>query len=727
MTTIAADTQRHKDQIEALANGWHDNPFGFLGLHASGKARVVRVFVPTARRVSLVGARGQLLTECERVHHTGLFIGVMPPRKRRYVLHIVHHDGREETREDAYRFAPRLGALDLHLLGEGNDRRIYEKLGAHCCTLDRVPGVCFAVWAPNASRVSVVGDFNGWDGRCHVMRRYVGTGYWELFVPQLGAGSRYKFELLDTRGERLPLKADPYGNQHEAPQGNASIVTHSEYHWDDTAWRTRQQGDAWRDRPVSIYEVHLGSWRRHEDGAFLSYRELADTLIPYAVDMGFTHLELLPITEHPFDGSWGYQPIGMFAPTFRYGEPDDFRYFVDRCHQAELGVIVDWVPAHFPRDEHGLARFDGTALYEHEDPRKGAHADWGTLIFNYGRREVSNYLIGSALYWINEFHIDALRVDAVASMLYLDYSREEGEWVPNEHGGNEHLEAVTFLRRLNTDVHEAGAATFAEESTAWPGVSHDTSTGGLGFTFKWNMGWMNDTLAYMSEDPLHRKHHHNRMTFSPMYAFSEHFILPLSHDEVVHGKRSLLGRMPGDEWQRFANLRAYLANMFAHPGKKLLFMGAEIAPYEEWNYSSALSWGLLNYRVHEGVHNLVRDLNALYRTSAPLYEVDYSSKGFDWIDCDNHDESVLSWIRYDLRQQYLICVTNFTPVVRQNFRLGVPELGDYRVILNTDDAVYGGSGRQFSVMSAVDQRHDKRPHFIEFELPGLATLYIERA
>jgi 1,4-alpha-glucan branching enzyme len=480
------------------------------------------------------------------------------------------------------------------------------------------------------------------------------------------------------------------------------------------------------DQPVSIYEVHLGSWRRKDGDGHFTYRELADELVDYVRDMGFTHIELLPISEHPFDGSWGYQPIGMFAPTQRFGDPDDFRYFIDRCHAAGIAIIVDWVPAHFPKDEHGLRHFDGTALYEHEDPRKGEHADWGTLIFNFGRREVINYLIGSALYWIDEFHIDALRVDAVASMLYLDYSREEGEWLPNKHGGNENLEAVSFLRRLNTELHAHGATSFAEESTAWPGVSRPVDMGGLGFTYKWNMGWMNDTLSYMSEDPVHRKHHHDKMTFGLVYAFDENFVLPLSHDEVVHGKGSLLGRMPGDEWQRFANLRAYLANMFVHPGKKLLFMGSELGSYNEWDHDQSLDWHLLDYDVHRGVQSLVRDLNALYRRTPALYEVDFDAGGFEWIDWNDADGSILSWIRRDKSGGYVICITNFTPVIRYDYRLGVPELGLFTEIMNTDSKIYAGSGISNTELATRDEPSHGRPHSIKVTIPPLATLILQR-
>jgi len=682
-----------EDSFAALVSGRHHDPFSLLGVHKVGSDRIVRTLQPHASKVELIGADGKHLATMESVHKDGLFTAQMPPRIRHYKLRITRGDHTWEA-EDPYRFPQSLGDLDLYLLGEGSDKRIYEKLGSQVRTLEGVKGTRFAVWAPNASRVSVVGEFNDWDGRRHIMRLHPGNGIWEIFLPDVGSGARYKYEMLDGDGKLLPLKMDPYGNFHEPPPGNASIVYNSAYDWQDKDWTEKRSIYPDLNKPVSIYEVHLGSWRRKADEGdrYLTYRELADELVDYVLEMDFTHIELLPVSEHPFDGSWGYQPIGMFAPTQRFGDPDDFRYLVDRCHQAGIAIILDWVPAHFPQDEHGLGRFDGTALYEHEDPRKGAHADWGTLIFNFGRREVVNYLIGSALYWIDEFHIDALRVDAVASMLYLDYSREEGEWVPNEFGGNENLEAVAFLRRLNTELHAHGATSYAEESTAWPGVSKPVDHDGLGFTYKWNMGWMNDTLAYMSEDPVHRKFHHDKMTFGLVYAFNENFVLPLSHDEVVHGKRSILGRMPGDEWQRFANLRAYYANMYAHPGKKLLFMGAEIAQYQEWSHDRSLDWNLLEYPNHRGVQNLIRDLNTIYRHTPALHEIDFSGEGFEWIEWGDRDNSLLSWIRRDRSGGYVVCITNFTPVVRYDYQVGVDEKRPFVEIMNTDAEEYGGSG-----------------------------------
>ena len=712
------------DDFDALVQGRHSDPFAVLGVHRAGASRVVRTFQPQAKSVVLIDRDGNVLTEMDRVHADGLFSAIMPPRKRRYLFRVTTFDEFSSEFEDPYRFPSSLGDLDLYLLGEGSDLKIYNKLGAQVRTLDGVRGTRFAVWAPNASRISVIGDFNQWDGRRHIMRLHPGNGIWEIFLPGVAAGAHYKYEMLDQDGKLLPLKTDPFGNYHEPPPGNASIVYESRYDWRDDDWVGERSMPPNLDAPVSIYEVHLGSWRRKDDGRHLSYRELAGELVDYVQDMGFTHIELLPVSEHPFDGSWGYQPIGMFAPTQRFGNPDDFRYFVDRCHAAGIAIILDWVPAHFPRDEHGLRRFDGTALYEHEDPRKGEHADWGTLIFNFGRREVVNYLIGSALYWIDEFHIDALRVDAVASMLYLDYSREDGEWVPNEHGGNENLEAVSFLRNLNTELHAHGATSYAEESTAWPGVSRPVDLDGLGFTYKWNMCWMNDTLSYMSEDAVHRKHHHDKMTFSLVYAFDENFVLPLSHDEVVHGKRSLLGRMPGDEWQRFANLRAYYANMFAHPGKKLLFMGSELAQYQEWGHDRALDWNLLEYPNHAGVQSLIRDLNDLYQRTPALYEIDFDGAGFEWINWDDRDNSVLSWIRRDRSGGYVICVTNFTPVIRYDYQLGVPEKRRYEEVLNTDAEKYGGGGNCNADLAASDSGCHGRPFSLQVTIPSLATLIL---
>ena len=714
-------------EFKALVEGRHNNPFAILGVHSTGDGRVVRTFQPGAKRVDLVDADGKLMARMKRILPEGLYAADMPPRKRVYKLRITTHEGEQHTIEDCYRFPSTLGDMDLYLLGEGSDTKIYQKLGAHTRTVLGVDGVRFAVWAPNASRVSVVADFNGWDGRSHVMRLHPANGIWEIFVPNVGNGTKYKYEILDRNGKLLPLKTDPYGSFHEPPPGNASVVFETGYAWQDQDWMSGREPAADLSRPISIYEVHLGSWQRKasEGNRYLSYEELADELVQYVADMGFTHIELLPVSEHPFDGSWGYQPIGMFAPTHRFGTPDEFRYLVDQCHANGIGVIVDWVPAHFPKDEHGLGRFDGTALYEHDDPRKGEHADWGTLIFNFGRREVVNYLIGSALYWVDEFHVDGIRVDAVASMLYLDYSREDDEWIPNEFGGNENLEAVEFLKRLNADIHAHGATSYAEESTAWPGVSRPVDAGGLGFTFKWNMGWMNDTLMYMSEDPVHRKYHHDKMTFGLVYAFNENFVLPLSHDEVVHGKRSLIGRMPGDDWQQFANLRAYFAKMYAHPGKKLMFMGSEIAQRDEWNHDQSLDWHLLEHAPHSGVQSLVRDLNRVYRDTPALYEQDFTGAGFEWIDYDDRDNSVFSWVRRDFHGGYVVCITNMTPIVRDDFQLGVPGDAALHEVINTDNQEYGGSGIGNGDLVPAREPSHGREFSIRLSLPPLATLILK--
>ena len=721
-------TDRRGTELNALADGRHADPFALLGVHRENALRIVRTFQPQARSVSLLDRLGNELEPMRRCHKDGLFEAEMPARLRHYRLRVESASGEFHDIEDPYRFPSTLGDLDLYLLAEGSHQQIFKKLGAQPTSLLNVRGTCFAVWAPNALRVSVIGEFNDWDGRRHVMRLHPASGIWEIFVPGVAHGAYYKFEILDRQGELLPFKNDPMAHYFEPPPGNASIVYSSQYDWQDSEWMQQRSPYPRLDLPVSIYEVHPGSWRRipEENNRSLSYRELAKELVAYVLDMGFTHIEFLPVSEHPFDGSWGYQPIGMYAPTQRFGNPDDFRYLVDQCHLAGIGVIVDWVPAHFPKDTHGLGRFDGTTLYEHEDPRKGEHADWGTLIFNYGRREVINYLIGSALYWIDEFHIDALRVDAVASMLYLDYSREEGEWLPNEHGGNENLEAVDFIRHLNIAVHARGATCYAEESTAWPGVSRPTDAGGLGFTYKWNMGWMNDTLAYMREKPVHRKHHHDKMTFGMVYAFDENFVLPLSHDEVVHGKGSLLDRMPGDEWQRFANLRVYFSFMFAHPGKKLLFMGAELAQDREWSHDRSLDWHLLEQPLHRGVQNLVRDLNQIYRLTPALYEVDFSHEGFEWIEWQDREKSVFSWLRRDQHGGLVICISNFTPVVRQDYRIGVPANSCFEEILNSDRQEYGGSGLHNSglIQSEPVASHGRSDSLL-VTLPPLATIFLK--
>ncbi|MEL6368261.1 MAG: 1,4-alpha-glucan branching protein GlgB [Pseudomonadota bacterium] len=715
-----------RDALNQLAAGSHPDPFSILGAHDVDGVRCATYFAPGAARAAIVDEQGRQIRRARRIHDAGIYRAELLSQDP-YRWRVHWPDGEVNDVQDPYGFGTSLGEVDLHLLGEGRHERIYEVLGANTMQCGGSRGTRFCVWAPNASRVSVIGDWNQWDGRRHPMRRHHAIGIWELFIPDIGDGARYKFELLDADGSLLPLKTDPFGNAFEAPPHNAAIVSTSDYQWCDHAWMNERVPQSLR-KPQSVYEVHLGSWRRDEHNHWLDYRAIADTLIPYVSDMGFTHIELLPVTEHPFDGSWGYQPIGMFAPTYRFGSPDDFRYFVDTCHQAGIGVIVDWVPAHFPRDEHGLAQFDGTALYEHADPRKGAHADWGTLIFNYGRNEVVNYLIGSALYWIREFHIDALRVDAVASMLYLDYSREDGEWLPNEHGGNENLEAVAFIKRLNEAIHAAGAASYAEESTAWPGVSRPTYDGGLGFTFKWNMGWMNDSLQYIAEDPVHRRYHHDKLNFGLVYAFNENFVLPLSHDEVVHGKRSILGRMPGDHWQRFANLRAYLGFMYTHPGKKLMFMGTEFAQSAEWNHDQSLDWHLLEYAPHRAIQELVRDLNHLLRAQPALHDQDFDGAGFTWLDWKDSEHSVFAWLRNTADGQKVICICNMTPVVREGYRVGAPDWGAYSEILNTDHERYGGSNvvNGSKLETQPTAWHDQAQSLV-VTLPPLATIVLKRA
>jgi len=620
---------------------------------------------------------------------------------------------------------PILGDIDLHLFGEGRHEEIYKKLGAHVTKAGRTKGVAFAVWAPHASGVSVVGDFNAWDGRDHHMRSLGNSGVWELFIPALGPGTHYKYCVRSRTGE-VQEKADPYAFFSEAPPRTASIVWELTNHtWGDQVWMdARAQHNLLRE-PVSVYEVHLESWMRHPSHESLSYRELADRLVTYVRDLGYTHLELLPIMEHPFSGSWGYQVTGYYAPTSRFGTPDDFRYFVDQCHQAGLGVILDWVPGHFPRDAHGLWRFDGTALYEHEDPRQGEHREWGTLIFNYGRNEVRNFLLSNALYWLREFHIDGLRVDAVASMLYLDYAREQGEWIPNRFGGRENLEAIDFLKRFNELAHqEPGAITIAEESTAWPGVSRPVYTGGLGFTMKWNMGWMHDMFQYFAKDSVFRKYHQQLITFSMLYAFTENFMLPVSHDEVVYGKRSLIYKMPGDEWQRFANTRAFLAYMFAHPGKKLLFMGTEFGQTNEWNHDAQLEWSLLQYPIHYKLQTMVKELNWLYRREPALYEVDDTYHGFEWIDLQDSESSIITFLRFaHNREDFIVFACNFTPVPREGYRIGVPRAGLYRELFNTDSDLFGGAnvGNAGAVMAEEIPFHG-RPASINVTIPPLAVV-----
>jgi 1,4-alpha-glucan branching enzyme len=707
----------------ALAAGRLADPFAILGPHQGPRGRYVRVYVPGAESVELSFLDGQPGVALRPAQPHGLFVGDIGPGH--YLLDIQWPGGRQTT-EDPYGFGPLLGDVDLYLIGEGRHFELTRALGATTATVEGVRGVRFAVWAPNAMRVSVVGSFNSWDGRRHMMRRRGESGVWELFVPRLGSGELYKYEILDRYGNLLPQKADPLARAAELPPGTASIVPRPASHiWQDDAWMARRGTRQEPAAPISIYELHPGSWVREADGEMLDWRGLASRLVPYAREMGFTHVELLPVAEHPFSGSWGYQPLGLFAPTRRFGEPEDFALFVEACHQAGIGVLVDWVPAHFPSDAHGLARFDGTALYEHEDPREGFHRDWNTLIYNFGRAEVANFLISSALHWLEHFHVDGLRVDAVASMLYRDYSREPGEWVPNIHGGRENLEAVAFLRQLNAVIAERhpGAIMIAEESTAWPGVTRSLGDGGLGFSYKWNMGWMHDTLHYVERDPIHRRHHHGEMTFGLIYAFSEHFVLPLSHDEVVHGKGSLLGKMPGDDWQKFASLRAYLGFMWAHPGKKLLFMGGEIAQWREWNHDGEIDWDLLHLPQHRGVQALVRDLNATYRDNASLHATDSLPQGFRWLVQNDAENSVYAFLRELPGANPVLVVVNMTPLPRWHYRIGVPRRGFWREVLNTDAADYGGSGRgNAGGIRAEDAPQHGEPASVELVLPPLSTL-----
>jgi 1,4-alpha-glucan branching enzyme len=679
--------------IRAVVEGRHGDPFSVLGPHAAADGRtVVRAFLPNARSVQVVDAGHRTLADMIHVED-GLWAAAVTALPWPYRLRVEWVTGVHEA-EDPYSFQTLLGEMDVYLLAEGRHRHMADALGAVATTVGGVPGVRFAVWAPNARRVSVVGDFNGWDGRRHPMRLRREAGVWELFLPRLGPGERYKFELIGPDGALLAQKADPVARQFEAPPATASVVADpSPFTWHDDRWMEHRASAQSATAPISIYEVHAGSWRRPAD-RHVNWTFLAETLIPYVKHMGFTHIELLPVSEHPFGGSWGYQPLGLYAPTARYGSPAEFAHFVDRCHREGIGVLVDWVPAHFPSDAHGLARFDGTALYEHQDPREGFHQDWNTLIYNFGRSEVIGFLVGSALEWLHRFHIDGLRVDAVASMLYRDYSRKDGEWVPNQYGGRENLEAVAFLKHMNGIVRaEApGAITIAEESTAWPGVSAPLEDGGLGFHFKWNMGWMHDTLSYVGHEPVHRKFHHDEMTFGLVYAFSERFVLPLSHDEVVHGKRSIFGRMPGDEWQKFATLRAYYGFMWTHPGKKLLFMGCELAQGREWNHDGEVDFWLETRPMNAGVQRLVRDLNTLYRAEPALHARDAEPAGFRWIIGDDRGNSVYAFLRQGFETDPpCLVVCNFTPVPRPGYRIGVPLPGTWEEVLNTDAALYGGS------------------------------------
>ncbi len=722
------------DEVHELLKGDSSNPHGVLGAHKDEKAGAagvtIRAMHPEAERVECLFAGGRTLELEPADGADGIFAGFIAGASLplRYRLRFHFADGAVWERGDPYRFLPTVGELDLHLFNEGTHRRLWQMLGAHARTVDGESGTSFALWAPNARRVSVVGDFNGWDGRLLPMRSLGASGVWELFVPGVEPGSLYKFEIL-TRDRSIRIKTDPYARAMEVPPGTASrIVPPDEYGWSDAAWMEERARRDFAREPMSVYELHIGSWARvpEEHGRPLGYREIAPRLVEHVKRLGFTHIELLPIMEHPFAGSWGYQVTGYYAPSARYGTPDDFRYFVDYCHQSGIGVILDWVPAHFPKDDFALRRFDGTALYEHEDPRLGEHPDWGTLIFNYGRAEVRNFLLANALYWLLEFHVDGLRVDAVASMLYLDYSRKSGEWLRNRYGGRENLEAMELLRTMNEQAHQEapGCITVAEESTAWPGVTKPVSEGGLGFSLKWNMGWMHDTLQYFSLDPVYRSHHQGQLTFAMIYEYSEKFVMPLSHDEVVHGKRSLLDKMPGDIWQKFANLRLLLAYMFTRPGKKLLFMGTELAPWNEWNHDSSVDWHLRDDARHGAFEGYLERLGALYLEHPALWRMDYETDGFQWIDTADVHNSVVSYLRRGGGEQLVIAL-NLTPVPREHYRIGVPLAGAYSRIFCSDDLRFGGSGIGGSgVITAEAAPFHGFGQSLELTLPPLGALVL---
>ena len=712
-----------RDEMELVVGRNHPDPHHLLGAHPSNGDVVVRAFRPGAERVRVL-PEGEKPVQAEQKHPSGLFEALLERTSMplRYRLEVGYPGGATVELDDPYGFQPTLGELDLHLAAQGRHEQLYEKLGAHVLEVDGVVGTAFAVWAPSARSVSVVGEFNDWDGRIHPMRSLGASGIWELFVPGVDEGARYKYELRTEAGY-VQLRADPFAQATEVPPQTASVVYQPHHEWQDEGWLEERRAHNQLARPISIYEVHLGSWRQG-----LSYTELAEELGTYVKEMGFTHVELMPVMEHPFAGSWGYQVTGFFAPTSRFGSPDEFRTFVDSLHRQGIGVILDWVPAHFPRDDWALARFDGTELYEHSDPRRGAHPDWGTLVFNTGRNEVRNFLLASALYWLREGHADGLRVDAVASMLYLDYSRPEGAWIPNVHGGREDLESISFLRELNEVVHARmpGVISAAEESTAWPGVSRPTYLGGLGFGFKWNMGWMHDTLGYFQQDPVYRQYHHHELTFSMIYAFTENFILPLSHDEVVHGKGSLLGKMPGDRWQQLANLRALYGYMWAHPGKKLLFMGGELAQESEWNHNVSLEWHLLDRPEHAGIQRLVRDLNHAYRSEPALYEVDFEPQGFRWLDANDVQRNIVAFLRVAADgDRTIACVSNLSPLPREQYRIGLPHGGRWREVINTDSELYGGTNvGNLGGVDAEPAPWQGQPYSAELTLPPLGVLWL---
>ena len=707
--------------IASLLRADHGDPFAVLGRHG-GRVRVLR---PDAKAVEVLCGAGTF--PAKRLDDAGFFEARVDAAGS-YRLRFTAHNGHVWEDDDPYALGPLLGDIDQHLFSEGNHWELWKRLGAHEETHGGIRGTVFRVWAPNARRASAIGDWNGWDGRTHPMRKLIPLGVWEIFIPAVAEGAHYKFELLGHDGQ-LHVKSDPFAFFSQHGTETASLVWGlGKFKWSDATWMEKRRTTEWHREAVSAYEVHPGSWRRKDGSQFLTWRELADSLVDYVVDMGFTHIELMGVAEHPFEGSWGYQVTGYFAPTSRYGNPDDFRFFVNRCHERGIGVILDWVPGHFPKDAHGLARFDGTALYEHADPRQGEHQDWGTLIFNYGRNEVRNFLLANALFWFAEYHVDGLRVDAVASMIYLDYSRSPGEWLPNAFGGRENLDAIQFLKRCNEVCYQLhpGIMTIAEESTAWPGVSRPTFLGGLGFGFKWNMGWMHDTLDYMAKDPLFRRSHPGQATFSLVYAFHEHFILVLSHDEVVHGKGSLINKMPGDEWQQFANLRMLYAWMWAHPGKKLLFMGGEFAQRSEWSHETSLDWHLLHYGFHSGVQRLVQQLNCLYRNEPALFDQDDTWEGFEWVDLHDADNSVLTFLRRARHGTTVLFAINATPVIRENYRVGVPNGGHWREILNTDSEHYGGGNiGNFGAARSEPVPWMNRPHSLTITLPPLAVIALK--
>jgi 1,4-alpha-glucan branching enzyme len=728
---MAEDTTLDQSAIDAIVGGYLGAPFDVLGPHLVNGNLIIRTFRPDASRVTVITGKNQR-TPMTRIHNAGLFEADLTGRKKvvSYRLEVAHHDGNVAVYDDAYSFPATLTDFDAHLLAEGTHLHIYERFGAHLAQLNGVDGVVFAVWAPNALRVSVVGNFNGWDGRCHPMRFHAGNGIWELFIPGIGEGEVYKYEIKTHYHGYMVTKADPVAFASEMRPNNASVVWDINKHqWNDDEWMAGRGKRHDPAEPISIYELHLGSWRLKNGWEWLTYRDLINDLIPYVKDMGFTHIELLPVSEHPFDGSWGYQVTGFYAPSSRYGTPDDFMAFIDACHQAGLGVLIDWVPAHFPTDEHGLGFFDGTHLYEHADPRQGRQPDWGTYIFNYSRNEVTQFLISNAIFWLEKYHIDGLRVDAVASMLYLDFSRKPGEWIANRYGGRENLDAIAFIRRCNDELHRLfpSAITIAEESTSWPGVTHPTAAGGLGFDYKWNMGWMHDTLQYFKNDPVYRSFHHGTLTFSLLYAFSEKFLLPFSHDEVVHLKRSMLDKMPGDVWQRFANLRLLYAYQWSHPGKKLLFMGGEFGQWREWSEARSLDWSLLDQdRRHGQLQSCLRRLNRLYGDEAALHEEEYSWEGFQWIDLHDYERSILSYARRaPAKDETILVILNFTPIVRYDYRLGVPAAGVYREIFNSDAAEFGGSNVVNEPRKSADVPWHGQMQSIEMTLPPLGAVYLK--